>query len=167
MASTKSQISSFINRFSPDVASQFRTARAHIRKLFPRGYELVYDNYNAFGCGYSTTRINSGVLISVVAYPRWVTLFFFHGKYFSDPEKLLQGSGARIRSIRLQPVSIVKSEAVNDLLRQAISKFKVELAAAPVISTSIKSIVAKQLSRRPTTKPARKKAAARRTARAA
>jgi hypothetical protein len=167
MASTKNQVSSFIARFSPEVASQFRTARAHVRKLFPRGYELVYDNYNAFGCGYSTTRINSGVLISVVAYPRWVTLFFFHGKYLSDPEKLLQGSGARIRSIRLQPVSIVKSKAVNDLLQQAISRFKVELATAPVISTSIKSIVAKQLPRRPAVEPVRKKAAARRTVRAA
>jgi hypothetical protein len=161
MASTKKQISSFINRFSPEVASQFRIARAHVRKLFPRGYELVYDNYNAFGCGYSTTSIASGVVISVVAYPRWVTLFFFHGKHLSDPDKLLQGLGARIRSIRLQPVSILETDAVNDLLQQAIGNFKVELAAAPVISTSIKSIVAKQRPRRPATKPARKKAAAR------
>jgi hypothetical protein len=160
MASNKSQISSFINRFSPEVASQFRAARAHVRKLFPRGYELVYDNYNAFGCGYSTTKSSSGVLISVVAYPRWVTLFFFSGKYLSDPEKLLQGSGVRIRSIRLEPFSVLKSEGVKDLLQQVISKYKVELATAPVISTSIKSIVAKQLSRRPATKSVRKKAAA-------
>jgi hypothetical protein len=161
MASTKSQIASFMDRFSPEVASQFRIARAHVRRLFPRGFELVYDNYNAFGCGYSTTRINSGVLVSVVAYPRWVTLFFFHGRYLSDPERLLQGSGARIRSIRLTPISIVKSKAVNDLLREAISKFRVELAAAPLMSTSIKSIAAKQLPRRTAARSARKNAVAR------
>jgi hypothetical protein len=167
MVSTKRQVSSFIARFSPEVASQFRTARAHVRKFFPRGYELVYDNYNALGCGYSTTPKNSGVLISVVAYPRWVTLFFFDGKRLADPAKLLQGTGARIRSIRLHPVSLVKSEAVYDLLQQAIAKVKLELAAAPEISTSIKSIVAKQLPRRPAIKRARKKAAVRRTIRAA
>jgi hypothetical protein len=147
--STRRQVSGFIDRFSPAVAGDFRIARAHVRKLFPRGYELVYDNYNAFGCGYSTTRLNSGVLISVVAYPRWVTLFFFHGRGLSDPAKLLQGSGARIRSVRLQPVSLVKSRAVQALLRQAIAPLKTELAAAPVLSTSIKSIVVKQLPRRP------------------
>jgi hypothetical protein len=167
MASTKSQVSAFIDKFSPDVARQFRTARAHVRRYFPRGHELVYDNYNAFGCGYSRTRLSSGVLVSVVAYPRWVTLFFFHGKFLRDPQKLLQGTGARIRSVRLQPVSLVKSEAVQQLLKQAIAKFEVELAAAPKLSTSIKSVVAKQLSRRPRSGPVRKSAAARRVVRAA
>jgi hypothetical protein len=165
MPSTKSQIAAFIAKFTPEVASEFRTARAHVRKYFPRGYELVYDNYNAFGCGYSTTLLSSGVVISVVAYPRWVSLFFFQGKYLSDPEKLLQGSGARIRSIRLQPVSLVKSEAVHALLTQAIAKSKHELAAAPALSTRIKSVVAKQRPRRPSTKPAPRKAAGRRAAR--
>ena len=163
----KSQISAFIDKFSPEVAAQFRAARAHVRTFFPRGYELVYDNYNAFGCGYSTTRINSGVQVSVVAYPRWVTLFFFHGRYLADPEKLLQGSGARIRSIRLQPISLVRSQAVQELLRQAIARCKAELAAAPKLSTSIKSVVAKQLPRRPAIKPVKKRAAARRTTRGA
>ena len=149
MPSTESQISAFVARFTPEVASQFRTARAQVRKLFPRGYELVFDNYNAFGCGYSTTLLNSGVLISVVAYPRWVSLFFFYGKSLSDPDQLLQGSGVRIRSIRLQPVSLVKSRAVRALLRQAIARFKDDLAAAPPLTTRIKSIVARQRPRRP------------------
>jgi hypothetical protein len=162
MANTRNQIAGFISRFTPEIASQFRTARAHIRKLFPRGYELVYDNYNAFGCAYSTKPLNSGVLVSVVAYPRWVSLFFFHGRCLVDPDKLLQGSGARIRSIRLQPISLVKSEAVKALLEQVLAKSKGDLAAAPKLSTSIKSIVSKQVSRRPAVKAARRQAAARR-----
>jgi hypothetical protein len=161
IASTHSQIATLIAKFTPEVASQFRTARAHVRKYFPRGYELVYDNYNAFGCGYSSTLLNSGVLVSVVAYPRWVSLFFFHGKGLADPERLLQGSGARIRSIRLQPVSLVKSSAVHALLVQAIARFEDELAAAPAMSTRMKSIVAKQLPRRPASRAVGKKAGAR------
>ena len=164
MPSSKSQIAAFIAKFTPDVAREFRTARAHVRRYFPRGYELVYDNYNAFGCGYSTTLLNSGVLISVVAYPRWVSLFFFDGTRLADPEKLLQGSGARIRSIRLQPVSLVKSEAVHALLTQVIARHRQELSAAPILSTRIKSIVAKQVPRRPSVKVAPRKAATRRAA---
>jgi hypothetical protein len=145
-----------IDRFTPKVARQFRMARAHVRKGFPRGYELAYDTYNAFGCGYSTTPRSSGVLVSVVAYPRWVTLFFFHGKDLSDPEGLLQGSGARIRSIRLEPVAVVKSQAVNRLLAQARAAFKAELDAAPVLSTTLKSVVPNQRPRRPPRQPRRK-----------
>lgn len=157
MPGTRSQIAALIAKFTPDVAHQFRTARAQVRRYFPRGYELVYDNYNAFGCGYSTTLKNSGVLVSVVAYPRWVSLFFFHGKHLPDPEKLLQGSGARIRSIRLLPVSLVKSAAVHALLTQATTRFERELAAAPALSTRVKSIVVKQLPRRPAARADRKK----------
>jgi hypothetical protein len=167
MASANSQVSTFINRFSPAIASDFRAARTQVRKLFPRGYELVYDNYNAFGCAYSSTKMNSGVLISVVAYPRWVTLFLFHGKHLSDPDGLLQGSGASIRSIRLQPISLLQSKAVKALLKQAVARFKLELSAAPALTTSIKSIVKKQLPRRPASKPVRTSATAPRGSRAA
>lgn len=156
-ASVEKQIDAFIDRFTPEVAAQFRAARTQVRRLFPRGHELVHDNYNAFGMGYSTRPLNSGVVVSLVAYPRWVTLFFFHGKSLQDPDQLLQGSGARIRSIRLQPESRVLPPAVMALLRQAIARFDVELAVAPKLTTSIKSIVAKQLPRRPKATPERKK----------
>ena len=167
MPSTQSQVSAFIAKFAPDVASQFRKARSEVRALFPRGYELVYDNYNAFGCGYSTTAKSSSVVVSVVAYPKWVTLFFLYGVKLSDPDGILQGSGSRIRSVRLDPPALLKSKAVRTLLRQAIVQFKAEFQAAPRLSTHIKSVVAKQLPRRPGTKPKRARAAASKTARAA
>jgi hypothetical protein len=163
MPSTQSQVSAFIARFSPEVASQFRKARAEVRALFPRGFELVYDNYNAFGCGYSTTAKSSGVVVSVVAYPKWVTLFFFYGTKLTDPDGILQGSGSRIRSVRLDPPTLLKSKAVRRLLKQAIAQFEFEFQGAPRLSTHIKSVVAKQLPRRPGTKPKRARAAARKT----
>ena len=64
MPSTQSQVSAFVAKFTPEVASQFKRARSEVSALFPRGFELVYDNYNAFGCGYSTTTKSSGVVIS-------------------------------------------------------------------------------------------------------
>jgi hypothetical protein len=137
------------------VAAQFRNTRAEVRALFPRGFELAYDNYNGFGCGYSTTPKSSGVVISIVAYPRWVTLFFFHGAKLDDPGKVLQGSGSRIRSIRLDPPSVLKSRAVRTLLQQAIARYGAEFKAAPRLSTLIKSVAAKQLPRRPGRKPGR------------
>lgn len=167
MPSTKSQISAFIDKFSPDVASQFRRARTDIRALFPRGFELVFDNYNAFGCGYSTTERSSGVVVSLVAYSKWVTLFFFYGVKLSDPDHLLQGNGSRIRSIRLESPSVPKSKPVRALLKEAIAQHQSAFAAAPRLSTHIKSVIAKQRPRRPGAKPSRLRTAARKNARAA
>jgi hypothetical protein len=67
MPSTKSQVSGFIAKYSPPVASQLRAARSEVRALFPRGYELVYDNYIALGFGFSTSPRASDVVVSVVA----------------------------------------------------------------------------------------------------
>lgn len=152
------QIDRFIDRYSPAVAADFRAARSRIRKLFPRGYELVFDNYNAFGCGFSSTSRASGVIVSVVAYPRWVTLFFFHGVRLPDPERILQGSGSRIRSVRLEPVSVIESHAVQDLLESAIAACAVDLATAPRLSTIVKTQSARRRPRQPAVKSKRKKA---------
>jgi len=149
MPSIGKQVAAFVARFSPEVAAQFRKARATVRAQFPRGFELVFDNYNAFGCGYSTTAKSSGVVVSVVAYPRWVTLFFFNGTRLPDPDGVLQGTGSRIRSLRLDPPSLLNSTSVRRLLKLAIAPHGAALAAAPRLSTQIKSIVARQMPRRP------------------
>lgn len=151
-ASVQRQVARFIGRYSPTVAAQYRKARAKVKARFPRGYELVFNNYNAFGCGYSFSPRASGVVVSVVAYPRWVTLFFFHGTRLPDPEKILEGTGSRVRSVRLQPLAVLDSKPVQALLKQAIGQFATEFSAAPAMSTIIKTASAKQRPRRPRSK---------------
>jgi hypothetical protein len=70
------QLKTFIAAYTPDMARQIRAARKRLRTLFPSGYELVYDNYNALAIGYGATQRASDVVLSIAAYPRWVSLFF-------------------------------------------------------------------------------------------
>jgi len=147
--SNKSEIQGFLGRYLPEIAAQMRRARSHLAKVFPRGYELVYDNYNALGFGYSPTTRASGVVISVVAYPRWVTLFFLKGARLSDPKGLLQGKGSTVRSIRLTSPEMLASKAVASLIKAALRPYSAEFAQAPPLSTVVKSVSAKQRPRRP------------------
>ena len=149
MANANTQVSALIARYSPAVARQFRLARARIREYFPRGYELIFENYNALGCGYSLTDRGSGVVVSLVAYPRWVTLFFFQGIDLADPDGILRGSGARIRSIRLEPFSLLHSSPVHDMILQATKRHQGDFAKAPRLSTVVKSVATRRRSRRP------------------
>ena len=149
MAKSNTQVSALISKYSPAITRQFRLARGRIRKYFPRGYELIFENYNALGCGYSLTDRGSGVLVSLVAYPRWVTLFFFHGIDLTDPDGILQGSGARIRSIRLEPFALLRSSTVHDLILQATKRHHGDWAKAPRLATLVRAVATRRRPRRP------------------
>ena len=110
------QIEEFIAKYSPEIATQLREARARLRALFPRGFELVFDNYNALVFGISPTEKASGAFISIAGYPRWVTLFLLHGSELRDPTGLLEGSGKQVRSIRLKTAADVNTPAVESLI---------------------------------------------------
>jgi hypothetical protein len=149
MSNDPAQIAKFISKYSPTVARQIRSTRSYVSTYFPRGYELIYDDFNALKFGFAATRRGKEIVVSVVAYPRWVRLFFMQGKSLSDPAGLLQGSGSRIRSVRLQPFSVLRAESVRDLIVAAIEPLKAAFAAAPPLTTIVKSVYARQLSRRP------------------
>ena len=87
--SQAAQISQFIATYSPEIARTFKLARRKMRAFVPRGYELVFDNYNALGIGYGPGLKSSHVIMSIVAYPRWVTLVFMRGVTLDDPQSLL------------------------------------------------------------------------------
>ena len=143
------EIASFLAKYSPEVAAQLKAARARLRKLFPRGCELVYDNYNALVFAFAPGERASQAAVSVAGYPRWVTLFFLDGVKLKDPHKLLQGSGSQVRGVRLASADELDKPAVRALIEQAIAPHHAAFAAAAPLRTLIKSVSAKQRARRP------------------
>ena len=131
---------------------QLREARSALRGIFPRGFELVFDNYNALVFAISPTGKTSEAFISVAGYPRWVTLFFLHGASLRDPHNLLEGSGKQVRSIRLETPASISTPEVEALIEQAVKPHRRALQAAPTLTTTIKTVVAKQRPRRPARK---------------
>ena len=145
-------IAKFLAKYAPEIAAQLRDARNHLAKHFPRGFELVYDNYNALVFAYSPSERASEAILSVAGYPKWVTLFFAKGTTLRDPHNVLEGSGAQFRSVRLQPASRLREAVVQDLIREAKRAADSQLKSAPPLTTIVKAVAAKQRSRRPTRK---------------
>lgn len=139
----------FLGKYSPQIAAQLRSARRHLKAFMPRGFELVYDNYNALAFGFSPSSRPSDAVLSIVGYPRWITLFFLKGVELPDPRGLLEGSGSRVRSIRLSAAKDILSAPVADLIRTALARASPPFAAAPRMSTVIRSVSKKQRPRRP------------------
>ena len=141
------QIDAFVAQYTPEIAAQLRRARADLRKLVPKGYELVYDSHNALIFAFGPTARASEIVISAAAYPNWVTLFFAKGKALEDPQGLLEGTGSTLRSIRLTPYSLLRSRSVRALIKQALAAQADSFKHAPALTTVLKAISRQRRSR--------------------
>jgi hypothetical protein len=141
------QLTRFIDKYSPEVASVARAALAKMRARLPGAVQVVYDNYNALVIGFGPTERTSDAVFSIALYPRWVNLFFLNGAGLHDPHKLLQGSGSRVRSIRLDTASVLDAPPVRALMAEAIDGAKA-FTRAKGGRMVIKMVAAKQRPRR-------------------
>jgi hypothetical protein len=142
------QLASFIAKFDPKVAELIRACRAEVRKLLPTANQLVYDNYNFFVIGYSSTERASDCIVSIAAAANGVGLAFYHRASLPDPGKLLLGAGKQNRFIRLPSVEPLRSPGVLKLIRAAVAQARMPLPVKGAGHTVIKSVSAKQRPRR-------------------
>lgn len=148
--SESEQLAEFMGRYTPEIEKQATAALKKMRQLVPGAIELVYDNYNALVIGFGSSEKASDAVFSIALYPKWVTLFFMQGKGLRDPEKRLVGSGAIVRSIRLdQGAATLDEPAVRELIAQALERARVPVDAKAKRRLVIKSVSAKQRPRRP------------------
>jgi hypothetical protein len=126
--------------YAPEISRRMAAARRKLRARIPRGFELLYDNYNGVGIGYGATQKYSAPVVSLFAFPRWVTLFFLYGATLDDPHKLLEGTGSRVRSIRIESADVLDDFRVGALLEQALRRDGAAFAAAPRLRASFQSV---------------------------
>jgi hypothetical protein len=146
---TDQRIAAMLGKYTPAIEAQLRDARSRLRALFPLGFELIYDNYNALVFAISARDSTRDAFVSVAGYPKWVTLFFLHGAGLHDPHGLLEGEAKQVRSIRLKDPADINRPEVEALIRQAAAPLQADFDAAPPLASIIKSEVAKQRPRRP------------------
>lgn len=147
--SPEEQLESFISKFTPEIAAQTRAVLARMRARLPGAIELVYDNYNALAIGFSPTEKTSNGIFSIAVFPRWVSLFFLDGVGLPDPDHLLQGNGNVVRHIVLTSPEMLDTPAVKRLMNAALARAGTKIDSSKPNRLVIKSISAKQRSRRP------------------
>jgi len=143
-ASPRKQLTGFIAKFNAKIAQQIRAVRQSLRKRVPAANELVYDNYNFFVIGYSTTERPSDCMFSLAANAKGVGLSFYYGSTLPDPHKILLGSGNENRFIRLEGAATLSRPEVEELLRAAIAQAKAPLPSVGRGRLIIRSVAAKQ-----------------------
>jgi hypothetical protein len=143
------EIRRLLEHYSSEIARRMAQARRKLRARIPRGFELLYDSYNGVGIGYGATQSYSSPVVSLLAYPRWVTLFFLYGATLDDPHQLLQGTGRRVRSIRVTTADVLDDPRVGALLEQALRRDQAAFGAAPKLRTYVQSVASVRKPRAP------------------
>ena len=144
----ETQLSSFISKFSDEDQEWIRSIRAAVRQKLPTAHELVYDNYNFFVIGYSSTERPSDCIVSIAAAANGVGLSFYYGSTLPDPHKLLLGSGSQNRFIRIESAATLARPEVAELIDAAIAQAERPLPPNGRGKLIIRSISEKQRPRR-------------------
>lgn len=137
-----------MKKYDPAIVTQAKAVLVKMRALFPGAVELVYDNYNALVIGFGASEHASECPCSIALYPKWVTLFFLQGVDLPDPKKLLQGTGKRVRSIRLTEPEILDAIDVRKLVTAALKRAPQPWDPTRPARMVIQSVSAKQRPRR-------------------
>jgi hypothetical protein len=145
------QLEQFIDKYSPDIGALARAALRRMRHRLPGAVELVYDNYNALVIGFGPNAQALQATFSIALYPRWVNLFFLQGASLPDPQRILKGSGSRVRSIRLQSAEDIDAPAVQQLIAEALRHTPIDGSRPRRLI--IKSVSAKQRARKAGPRP--------------
>lgn len=94
--------------------------RNRLVALLPDCIETLWDATNTVGMAYGFTELNRDHFLHLPTYTKYVNLGFAQGAMLHDPEGRLQGSGARIRHIRLTRVEDLDDPYVQGLIEQAV-----------------------------------------------
>jgi len=120
VAGEEAYLDKAIGRYSPAVAATARAGLRNLRARLPGARLIVYERRQSLPIAFAPAQGGSAVF-SLVLYPRWVRFFFLEGVAIDDPEGRLEGSGSRVRSIRVdERATVLEDPYVRRLIARAL-----------------------------------------------
>ena len=152
-ATAAAQLNGFMAKYTSAMAKEGRAALRRMRRLVPGAVQLVYDNWNGLVIGFGPNDRASDAIVSLLMLPDHVTLCFIQdAPSLPDPDRLLQGSGTRVRHVKLAAAADLDTPAIRALIKAAIRRSEVPFVRGVRGTLIVKSISPKQRPRRPKAK---------------
>ena len=98
-----------------------RRLREIVLEIHPQATEVVRLGDRAATYGLGPKKMSEGYCY-VLPYTRWVNLGFFQGADLADPEGLLEGTGAKLRHVKIRSLAEAEAPAVHGLVMAALEE---------------------------------------------
>jgi len=85
-------------------------------------YENIYDAYSAVAIGYGTSEKLGDGIFHIAVYAKGANLGFNDGATLEDPKGILEGSGKRIRHIKIRKAEDLERPELRAYIRRACKK---------------------------------------------
>jgi hypothetical protein len=115
------QFSDLLQLASEPLRPVMESVRALIFEIHPDACEVVRlaEKAASYGCG--PRKMIDGYAY-IMPFRSWVNLGFFQGASLIDPQGLLEGTGARLRHIKLRTVDDTQQPSVRALVEEAYAE---------------------------------------------
>jgi hypothetical protein len=118
-AEVEADVERLLSEHSPDLQAIERALRATIRREFPDAIEQVDFGNKVIAFGRSM-KIR-GLLFGIIAHQSWINLQLADGVDLPDPAGIIEGTGKRIRHIKIRSVDAASSEPVVAAIRAQLA----------------------------------------------
>lgn len=115
----EADVSRLLAAHPPELQAIEQALRATIRREFPTAVEQVDFGNRLIAFG--RTMKMRGLLFAIIAHQTWVNLQLADGADLPDPHGVIEGTGKRIRHIKVRSVEAAASVPVVDAIRAQLA----------------------------------------------
>ena len=112
---------------SDDLRPVARRLREIILDIHPDACEVVRLGDRAATYGLGPKKMSEGYCY-VLPYNKWVNLGFYHGAGLDDPHGLLEGTGAKMRHVKIRTMTDCEQPTLVTLIKTALSERSLALS---------------------------------------
>lgn len=130
---SKARLGSFedlLNELPPNTAPHIKPIALRLREIilegFPTATEVVRLGDRAASYGVGPKKMSESH-VYVMPQVEYVNLGFWHGINIPDPSGILQGTGKKMRHIKVSSIDMVESQVVKDMIAAALLERKAAL----------------------------------------
>lgn len=124
--STHGTFEEAIAESAPGLQAIARRLREQIEAIYPQAVEVPWPNQGITGYGVGPKKMSEHFCY-IGMYRDTVNLGFFHGANLPDPQGLLEGTGKKLRHVKLRTVEEADRPALLDLIRAALDERRTAL----------------------------------------
>lgn len=100
--------------------------RTTVFTLHPDATEVVRLGDRASCLGYGPKKMSEAHCY-IMPHKKWINLGFFYGALLDDPDELLEGTGKKLRHVKVRSLEAANNPAVKALIQAAMAERKAAL----------------------------------------